>query len=67
MKAIKLVMMNHTSNLRDRNKKERKWKKADTESAHDITDPNELPGELSDSIKHPLMRSGIFIVVICWI
>ena len=45
--------MNHTSNLRDRNKKERKWKKADTDSAHDITDPNELPWELSDSIKTP--------------
>ena len=35
------------------NKKERKWKKADIDSAHDIVDPNELPAELSDSIKTP--------------
>ena len=35
------------------NKKERKWKKADTDSAHDIADPNELLAELSDSIKTP--------------
>ena len=34
-------------------KKERKWKKADIDSAHDIADPNELPVELSDSIKTP--------------
>ena len=33
------------------NKKERKWKKADTDSADDIADPNGLPAELSDSIK----------------
>ena len=35
------------------NKKERKWKKADIDSAHDINDPNELPAELSDSTKTP--------------
>ena len=32
-------------------KKYRKWKKADSDSAHDIADPKELPAELSDSIK----------------
>ena len=36
-----------------KNKKERKWKKADIDSAHDIADPNELPAELSDSIETP--------------
>ena len=35
------------------NKKERKWKKADIDSAHDIADPNELTAELSDSIETP--------------
>ena len=35
------------------NKKESKWKKADIDSAHDIADTNELPAELSDSIKTP--------------
>ena len=34
-------------------KKDRKWKKADIDSAHDIADPKELPAELSDSIKTP--------------
>ena len=38
-------------------KKERKWKKSDIDSPHDIADPNELPVELSDSIKTP---SGTF-------
>ena len=41
--------------LRDRNKtrkkQERKRKKADIDSAHDIADLNKLPAELSDSIK----------------
>ena len=35
------------------NKKDRKWKKADIDSAHDIADPKELQAELSDSIKTP--------------
>ena len=39
--------------------------KADFGSAHDIADLNELPVELSNSIKHPLMRFGVFIVMIC--
>ena len=37
-----------------RQKKNKKWRileKADIDSAHDIADPNELPAELSDSIK----------------
>ena len=34
-------------------KKERKSEKADIASAHHIADPNELPAELSDSIKTP--------------
>ena len=33
------------------NKKESKWKKADIDIAHDIADTNELPAELSDSMK----------------
>ena len=33
------------------NKKERKWKKADIDRAHDISGPNELPAELSDLHK----------------
>ena len=33
------------------NKKERKWKKADIDRAHDIAGPNELPAELSDTHK----------------
>ena len=54
MKAIKQVMMNHTSNfLRDRNKRKKRKMKADIDSAHDIADPNELPAEQSDSIKTP--------------
>ena len=32
---------------------DRMTKKADIDSAHDIVDPNELPAELSDSIKTP--------------
>ena len=35
------------------NKKKRKWKKVDPDSAHDINDPHEIRGELSDSIKIP--------------
>ena len=34
-------------------KRERKWKKADTDSAHDIADPNELPAEIFDPMKAP--------------
>ena len=34
-------------------KKERKWKKADIDSAYDIADPNELPAEISDPMKAP--------------
>ena len=53
MKAIKLVIMNHTSNLlRDRNKTRKKANEKSWHcSAHDIANPNELPTELSNSIK----------------
>ena len=30
-------------------------KKVDIDSAHDVANPKELPAELSDSIKTPLM------------
>ena len=38
-------------NRQKQNKNEKKWKKADIDSVHDIADPNKLPAEPSDSIK----------------
>ena len=51
-------MMIHTSNfLRDRNKTRKKGNgtKVYIDSGHDITDPNELPVEQSDSTKRPFV------------
>ena len=41
-------------------------KKVDIDSAHDVANPKELPAELSDSIKTPLMCFWIFLAMICW-